>query len=161
MRPADWRPPRWLVAGYLLVALLVATGAATMGHAQGSLDVDVTVDCVDVAHGVVDEGDRDRVTRTAAAIALEVTNRGPTPVAPVFRVPSRSWHIQNAWVIRDGPAQVGAGETARYVIAAPGDRARPALVDNAAVLVTNAGTQQRAAKSPLYLGRYDRCEVDA
>ena len=117
----------------------IAVGGAALDH--GDLAVDVALQ--DVA--------TDGTERNVTALTLSLTSHEDGPVAPIFRVHSQIWHIQNRWPVAGGTPTLHAGDTVTVTITAPGEQARPCWNDRIVVSVLNKSTQERAVAGPVDL----------
>lgn len=126
-----------LVGGFAAVAI----GAAPSMHEAASLDVDVDVLEYDYADPTAERLAEDETAPDVDEVVLELANHGDTFV-PLWFTWDQKRKTRHNWPIDEGPAPIGAGETARYRLVAPGPDARMNAGYPAQITVFEKGTER-------------------
>ena len=126
-----------LVGGFAALAI----GAAPFMHDSASLDVDVDVVDYGYADPSAEELDEDPTAPDVDVVELELANHGDELV-PLFYTWDQKRKTRHNWEIQEGPVPLGAGETARYRLVAPGEDARMNAGYPAQITVFEKGAQR-------------------
>lgn len=126
-----------LVGGFAALAI----GAAPFMHDSASLDVDVDVVDYGYADPTAEQLDEDPTAPDVDVVELELTNHGDELV-PLFYTWDQKRKTRHNWEIQEGPVPLGAGETARYRLVAPGEDARMNAGYPAQITVFETGAQR-------------------
>lgn len=126
-----------LVGGFAALAI----GAAPFMHDSASLDVDVDVVDYGYADPSAEELDEDPTAPDVDVVELELANHGDELV-PLFYTWDQKRKTRHNWEIQEGPVPVGAGETVRYRLVAPGEDARMNAGYPAQITVFEKGAQR-------------------
>lgn len=129
-----------LVGGFAALAI----GAAPFMHDSASLDVDV--DVVDYGYAAETgelslEGLPTDEVPGVDRVELELANHG-AELVPLFYTWDQKRKTRHNWEIQEGPVPLGAGETARYRLVAPGEDARMNAGYPAQITVFEKGAQR-------------------
>lgn len=126
-----------LVGGFAALAI----GAAPSMHDSASLDVDVDVVDYGYADATAEQLDEDPTAPDVDVVELELANHGDELV-PLFYTWDQKRKTRHNWEIQEGPVPIGAGETARYRLVAPGEDARMNAGYPAQITVFEKGAQR-------------------
>ena len=126
-----------LVGGFAALAI----GAAPFMHDSASLDVDVDVVDYGYADPSAEQLDEDPTAPDVDVVELELANHGDELV-PLFYTWDQKRKTRHNWEIQEGPVPLGAGETARYRLVAPGEDARMNAGYPAQITVFEKGAQR-------------------
>ena len=131
---------RRFATGFVGGFAALAIGAAPIMHDSASLKADVDI----VEYGYADPSaerlQEDETAPDVDVVQLELVNHGET-FTPLFYSWDQKRKTRHNWEIEDGPVPLGAGETARYRIVAPGETARINAGYPAQITVFESGEQ--------------------